>query len=314
VLPAEANPSAFGTLTYNFDTGLQGWTLKQFPVQFGGPYVSSPRSIHAGNTIAADTCAKAISPVVRLSPTSPSSLSMKVWAEIEPRSDAWYDRANVHLIDVEANEHFLLMPRGFAYVASGNPHAGLCHIAGQEGWAGVTPAWNGATFDLSAWQGRLVQIEVNYSSDDGDNRAGIYVDDVSITNAAPGTVPADAQSDGCVVPEVSAPASPVPLRVSKAAFPTLLLAWQDLGPGYQYDVYAGSLGTFYNHGASPLSCLGSGADFVCDGSACDFTVQQAALPAANAYFLVTATAFGVEGTSGQATSGERDRDQNSCVP
>jgi hypothetical protein len=102
--------------------------------------------------------------------------------------------------------------------------------------------------------------------------------------------------------------------VSKAAFPTLLLAWQDLGPGYQYDVYAGSLGTFYNHGASPLSCLGSGADFVCDGSACDFTVQQAALPAANAYFLVTATAFGVEGTSGQATSGERDRDQNSCVP
>jgi hypothetical protein len=241
-------------------------------------------------------------------------MTLETWVDIEPLTDQWYDRANVHVIDLVTNEHTLLTPSaGLPYNASGNEDGGLCHVAGEDGWAGNFPAFNSVTFDLAPWQGRRIQIELNYNSDEGDEREGIYFDDITITNVAPAALPADGQPDGCSVPEVSGPVAPVRLKVNPIAFQGVGLAWQDLGLGYRYNVYSGALGSFYSHGAGALSCQDAGA-VTCDGSACSSPVDGTSLPPGDLYFLVTATAFGSEGTSGFATSGERDPSQNTCAP
>jgi len=158
-------------------------------------------------------------------------------------------------------------------------------------------------------------VEFNYGSDEGDNREGIYVDDVSVTNAALGGAPADAQPDACVVPEVSAPAAPVPLHVTRTAGDQYDLTWQDLGPGFQYNLYAGQLGSFYSHGAGPLSCSGVGSGTSCAAGSCLRSVPGGLLPAGDLYFVVTGTAFGLEGTAGFASAGpERNPAQNTCAP
>ena len=109
--------------------------------------------------------------------------------------------------------------------------------------------------------------------------------------------------------------SAVPLRVARLAGNAFRFTWQDLGAGFQYNLYTGSLGTFYSHGSSPLSCSGLGAGITCNGTTCTLDQPGASLPAGNRYFLVTGTGFGREGTSGVRTGGiERDPSQNTCSP
>jgi len=313
-LPAESNTPTFGTTVFNFDGSGQGWTVSNFAFALNRS-VSSPRSLRAGDTTVNNLCARATSPPLLLSPSLPSTMTLQAWIDIEPLTDLWYDRANVHLIDLVSNEHTLLTPTaGLPYNASGNEDGGLCHVPGENGWAGSFPVFNSVTFDLSPWQGRRIQIELNYNSDEGDDREGIYFDDITLTNVTSATLPSDAQSNSCTVPEVSGPSAPVRLTVDEAASSGVDCSWQDFGLGYQYNVYAGNLGSFYGHGASALTCQGSGTSVSCDGSSCSFVTPGSTLPAGNLYFLVTATAFGIEGTSGFATPGERDPLQNSCSP
>src|SRR5678815_2909152 len=141
----------------------------------------------------------------------------------------------------------LLTPSsGLGYNASGNPQVQICHVGTQAGWGGLLGGFFPVTFDLSAYVGRRVQLEINYTTDEGDNREGVYIDDVAITNVAPAAAPPDLQANGCVVPEVSAPVAAVPLDVTSPAPGSYRFVWQDLGGGFQYNLYAGSLGFWYN--------------------------------------------------------------------
>lgn len=311
VLPTEQNAPTFTTVVYGFDSGFQGWSPQGFGLSFRS--FSGGRSVHAGSTGASNLCTRITSPALLLSPDSPATLTLRVQGEIEPLSDQWYDRANVHLVDVAAGTHTVLVPAsGLAYNAFGVPDGGLCHVPGESGWAGSIPTWSLASFDLAPWSGRRVRVEVNYSTDEGDDRDGIYLDDVRITNAYAGATPADAQGDSCTVPEVSAPAAPEPLRVAALPASVLRWSWQDVGPAFQYSLYAGTLGVPYDHGSGAVVCQGRGAGVVCDGTSCSY--DQAALPPGDLYFLVTATGFGTEGTAGLATAGERDPAQRTCAP
>jgi len=314
-LPSESNPPVFGTVSYGFDGSLQGWTAKQFALSSARVF-SGTQSAHAGSTTVPNQCGHLTSPPILLNPSGTSTLSFQMYAAIEPLSDQWYDRANVHVVDIATGKHTLLTPAtGPVYNASGNEQGGLCHIAGQNGWAGTIGGFSAVSFNLSAFAGRRIQVEVNYGSDEGDDREGIYVDAVTITNATDVPTPADAQGNLCGVPEVSPAAAVVPLDVQPLPGSDVRFTWQDLGPGFQYNLYAGSIGTFYSHGSSPLSCSGLGAGIVCNGATCTFDEPSSGLPPGSSYFLVTATAFGAEGTAGFASNlVERSPAQNTCAP
>jgi len=93
------------------------------------------------------------------------------------------------------------------------------------------------------------------------------------------------------------------------------LTWQDLGQGYQYNIYAGGAGSYYSHGVPPLVCSGVGTGVTCDGTSCRYDQPGAGLPAGNLYFEVTAAGFGVEGPAGFASNGvEVDPARSTCQP
>lgn len=315
-LGAETNPPVFTTQGYGFEGSLQGWTAQKFSLSSAHVFTGA-QSAHAGSTTTPNICAKLTSPAFLLNPAGGSTLGFRLYAEIEPPSDQYYDRANVHIIDIDTGVHTIMPPSsGLAYNTASDPNlVGLCHNNNESGWAGILGGFNLETFNLSAFAGRRIRVEINYDSDEGDNRDGIYIDDVTLTNAASATLPADLQTDTCVVPEVSAPVAPVPLDLKIVPASTVRFTWQDLGAGYQYNLYAGTIGSYYSHGAGQISCSGLGAGVSCDGSSCALDKPNAALPGGDLYFLVTATGFGQEGTSGFSSAGlEREPAQNSCTP
>lgn len=313
-IQVEQDPPFYTTHTYDFDDGAQGWSASGFelsPVRSA----SGTQSFHGGDAATNWLCQSLSSPSFRLDPAGGSAVSMEVYVEIEPFSGGlWWDRANVHLVEEDTGRHVLLTPQsGLAYNAqtSSSLAGQLCHVDLDNGWAGsITPTgFTTATFDLSAWSDRPVHLEVNYSSDGGDDREGIYVDDVVFTGAA--AVAADNQADGCAAAvEVSPPGSDVPLMVSLEA-PGARLAWEDLGAGFTYNIYSGTVGNFYDHGAVPLACAASAVS--CDGITCTWLAPD--LPPGMAYYLVTATSGGRQGPSGFTHAGAlRDPSADACVP
>jgi hypothetical protein len=231
--------------------------------------------------------------------------------DVEPLSGAtWWDRANVHVIDLGTGVHTPLSPAaGLLYNAGGGIVGNVCHVALQGGWAGNLSPFAASSFDLTPWAGREIRIEINYASDGADNREGIYVDDVLIGGVT--LVPADGQADSCpLAPEVSPPGSAVPLQVASGPGGALY-TWEDLGPGYTYHLYAGTVGSWYSHGATPLTCAGGGVS--CDGTVCSFTAAE--FPAGTAYFVVTASTGGRQGPSGFTSLGlPRNPAQDTCPP
>ena len=316
MLGAESNPYVFSTRSFGFEGSLEGWTAQQFSLS-GARFFSGAQSARSGSTAISNICGKLTSPAFLLHPAAGSTLSFRIHATIEPLSDFWYDRANVHIIDLGTGKHTLLTPSsGLAYNASGNPDNQVCHVGQQNGWGGLLGGFSSVAFDLSAYAGRRVRIEINYDTDEGDNREGIYIDDVVITNVAPAAAPPDLQTNSCIVPEVSSEIAAVPLDVTLPAPGSFRFEWQDLGGGFQYNLYSGTLGFWYDHGSSPVSCGGAGTGGVfCNGTRCTLDVPEVSLPGGSSYFLTTATAFGLEGTAGFASAGpERNPAQNTCAP
>ncbi|MCZ6650690.1 MAG: hypothetical protein O7D35_08470, partial [Acidobacteria bacterium] len=309
----EEDPPLYATQSFDFEGGSQGWTGDGFVLSTSRAN-SGTQSFHGGTTSASWLCQHLLSPVFRLDPAGGAAVAMQVYADIEPfSSGTWWDRANVHLLEVDTGRHVLLTPlSGRAYTAdpAASLEGQLCHVDLEEGWAGnLSPPFAAVSFDLSPWSGREIRIEVNYSSDGGDDREGIYIDDVVFTGAA--TPPQDSQSDLCgFAPEVSPPGSPVPLGVELNGG-DLLLTWEDLGTGFAYNVYSGTVGNWFDHGLAPLACAGSGV--TCDGASCSWT--SSGLPAGQAYYLVTASRDGRQGPSGFTTAGiPRDPTADSCLP
>jgi hypothetical protein len=297
---------------FDFDDGPQDWVAGGFELS-GTRATSGGFSFHGGSTSSNWLCQRLESPLFRLNPAGGSSLTLQLYADVEPFSgNTWWDRANVHLVEQDTGQHVLLTPvSGIPYNADpANSLVGqLCHVDLEEGWAGDLSPFGVVVFDLAPWAGREVRIEINYSSDGGDDREGIYVDDVVLAGAH--RPQGDAQSNACdFTAEVSPPGSAVPLEVTPSGAGAML-SWEDLGVGYEYNVYSGSVGNWFDHGVLPLSCGGLGV--TCDGARCSWS--SASLPAGQVYYLVTATSSGREGPSGFVSGGgPRDPAADSCLP
>ncbi len=307
---AEEDPPTYGAILYDFESGGQGWITSGFTWSTARA-ASGARSFHAGSTSRSWLCSWLRSPRLRVAPGG-GSLDLQAYVDVESLSSAtWWDRANVHVIDLASGAHVPVAPvSGLLYNATGGIVGNICHIAQQGGWAGNLAPFAPASFDLTPWAGREIQIEINYASDGSVNREGIYVDDILLAGVS--LVPGDGQGDGCpLVPEVSPPGSPVPLAVTPDAGGALF-TWEDLGPGHAYHLYAGATGSWYSHGATPLTCGSAGVS--CDGSVCSFTA--ASLPAGQqAYFVVTASRDGRQGPSGFTSAGlPRSPGQDTCPP
>lgn len=310
-LGAESDPPVFATQSYGFEGSLEGWTAQQFAVSSARSFAGST-SVHSGSVSLNNLCGKLTSPGFLINASGGSTMAFRLWADIEPLTDQWYDRANVHIVDIDTGVETLVTPAsGPAYNASGNPQGGICHIPGEAGWGANLGGFTQVTFNLGAFQGRRIQVQVNYNTDEGDDREGIYIDALSITNAALLPLPADSQADTCTVPEVSPALAPVGLGVAQLPGNMYRFDWQDTGAAFAYNLYAGTIGTYYDHGGTALTCASGNAGVSCDGTRCQ--VDHAVT--GSRYFLVTATGFGQEGTSGFASAGvERPAGQSSCQP
>ena len=312
VMPVEEEGPLYIHHVFDFDDGPQGWEAGGFELS-GARSTSGAYSFHGGSTASSWLCQRLESPLFRLNPAGGASLTLQLYADVEPFSgNTWWDRANVHLVEQDTGQHVLLTPvNGIPYNA--DPATSLvgqlCHIDLEEGWAGNLSPFGVVVFDLAPWAGRPVRIEINYSSDGGDDREGIYVDDVVLAGAH--RPQEDAQSNACdFAPEVSPPGSPLPLTVAQVGGGAVL-SWEDLGAGHGYNVYSGSVGNWFDHGVLPLACDGLGVS--CDGVQCSYGTGS--LPEGTRYFLVTATRAGREGPSGFLSSGApRDPVASTCLP
>src|SRR5262249_30111251 len=125
-------------------------------------------------------------------------------------------RAVVRAINQFTQAKTLLVPTGAPYTTTGTG-AGLTLCDGiqtLQGWAGSAPTWRQASFDLSAFAGIPVKIEVRFATN-GQNigTQGFWFDQIEITN--PQTC--DSQTNNCapVPAEVSPDGGPVPFTIKK---------------------------------------------------------------------------------------------------
>jgi hypothetical protein len=119
--------------------------------------------------------------------------------DIEPCSDACFDRANVGIVDLSTGDRTTVIPDiGSPYNVSG-PN-GVCATANQPGWNSVQPqfelsGWSPTALNASGLSGKQVKIDVTYGTDPLIAGTGFRFDEVTITNFD--LMVADAQSDSC---------------------------------------------------------------------------------------------------------------------
>ncbi|MEO8277454.1 MAG: hypothetical protein ABI639_14665 [Thermoanaerobaculia bacterium] len=188
--------------TWSFLPGADGWNVVAgtFNLTNAAP-VSPDGNQHWQSSQNLDNqCDAVSSPVVRLSATSTMTLSTSY--RIEPLSDAWYDRANIGLVNAGTGVRTVLTPdSGRGYQASGVN--GTCGLANQVGWAGVNDTWAASTWSAAALgsQANVVgKLEIRYGTDPGGNDTGFRFDGVTITDfdlAVP-----DTQSNSCLSPTI----------------------------------------------------------------------------------------------------------------
>ena len=169
------------------DTGLEGWTvnsgnwtLSSVRINPGG----STRSVHASH-FSYNHCDVMQSPVFE--PTATSQLTVPNWYSIQPvTNNAWYDRANAHVINTETSTRTLISPVSGKLYQTGNFYdfGGSCQIHSEPGWAGDTGGntWGNSVFDLSPFTTQKLSLELRYITDSTIPKEGIYVDDIIATN------------------------------------------------------------------------------------------------------------------------------------
>ncbi len=121
----------------------------------------------------------------------------------------------------------------------------------------------------------------------------------------------------CASSEVSPEGAEQPLRLARLApkGPTLsadlMLTFQAVGGAAGYNVYEGTLGSWYSHGARP----GNQCDAVVTDLG-DGLLAATVVPSdGNRYYLVTAHGAGAEGPSGfNSTGAPIEPSQSTCAP
>lgn len=298
--------------TFSFNTDYDGWTVvngtfNRTTGTAGGPNGGSDVYLES-STLADSACDEIRSPLIKLTPTS--TLQLFNQYATEPMSDAWYDRANVGILDPVTGARTTvvpeLLPPSRGYLASG-PN-GTCNTGGQEGWAGPGPGWvesDWTSDDLqtSSFTNTVVQLDVDYGTDASVSGVGFWFDNVTLTNFY--LQQPDAQSNVCSVASPGNPANS--LRVTKDNG-QIRFDWT--GPSgcsaSSYGLYQGSLAslpTGYDHNTA-LTCTATNTSF------------ETTMPGSSgAYFLVTGLGATSEGSYGaNSASVPRPASLNACIP
>ena len=161
----------------------------------------------------------------------------------------------------------------------------------NAGWSGSGTTWGDSVFNLGAYAGQNIQIEIRYMTDDLTSNEGVYVDDIYATNMV--TQGCDQYSDTCA--SAGSPGKVLnTLTVAKSGT-NVLLTWT--APGgtcntVEYGVYRGTLPlTAYNHAS--LSC------------AVTTTSYSTSAGTSSYYYLVVPQNTTNEGSYGNNSSGSQ---------
>ncbi len=200
----ESDFQNFASRTFSFEVDGEDWKLVEGTfdrVTTGsGSGGNGTDFYRASSGFLPDQCDHIRSPVLSLN----SGSAMTMWTNFNIEDDAggtgvWYDRANVGLYDVVAEERSLAEPSsGRDYNATGDN--GTCGTTGQRGWAGTMQTWASTIFDATAMStaagsGQFFQLDVRHGTDSGLHLDGFWFDEVTVTNVD--VQVADAQSDVC---------------------------------------------------------------------------------------------------------------------
>jgi hypothetical protein len=131
-----------------------------------------------------------------------STLSLWNRYETENPVPIPYDRANIGVVDLDADSRTTIVPNGGRLydLPPGTPN-GACVTGGEAGWSGTNQTFAISTWDSAAtnpggvFTDRRVQIEAAYGTDAGLALEGFHFDEVTITNFD--ELVADAQPNQC---------------------------------------------------------------------------------------------------------------------
>ncbi len=173
--------------TFTFENSAEGWEVVRGTFDrttLLGTGANATSSYFASSSLTDGVCDEIRSPIVKLSPTSTMTLFNQY--QIEPINDAWYDRANVGIVDANTGNRTVVSPSsGRIYLADG-PN-GVCVTGGQPGWAGPGPGWlpsiwNAADLNSASFAGKKVYVDVAYGTDPLASGTGFWFDEVTLTN------------------------------------------------------------------------------------------------------------------------------------
>lgn len=171
--------------TYSFESGVDGWQRVSGtfgPATTGGG-ASLTATYMASSSLVDGSCDNVRSPEVKLTPAS--TLALYNQFAIEPMNDAWYDRANVGIYELNTGTRTLVIPSGGRTYLADGPN-GVCVTAAQQGWAGPGPgwlpsSWTAADLGSPLIAGKKVQIDVGYGTDPLASGTGFWFDEVTLT-------------------------------------------------------------------------------------------------------------------------------------
>jgi len=305
-IDAEKDVVASGTFNYGFESDFSGWTgvTGSFTRVAGGAPGSPGTSLHSRN--ANSICDAIASPT--FTPSASSALTMWVNFSIEGTSTASsniYDRAVVRAVNTVTGVKTLLVPSITAYNTTGDS-ATFCDAIDQlQGWANNNgPAWTQASFNLAAFAGIPIKIEVRFATDGSVlGTEGFWFDQVQITNASQVTCDAQANICSALPAEVSPTVSPVQFTIAPNGG-SYDLRFSEVAGATRYNLYGGSLASLTDGICDHASTGGICA--ITDGVGGDgqvlATIGSGTLPQ-NDYFLVTAQNAAGESVYGQNSSG-----------
>jgi hypothetical protein len=299
--------SAQGTLTPApfFDGGEVPQMTQGTPLWgLSGTRVHAGSLSYFANGGPASTCSALTTPLLVPGPAgAPSVLSFYSWRD---NLESTFDGGVVE-ISTNGGTSWSKLPLSPGYPATfGSDSSSCANTTSPPAAAGFTGndfAWQGPfTADLTAYAGLPSRIRFDFGTDPAVTSTGWYVDDIAVTNTSQ---PTTCSTAGTAVAEVSPAESGVPLLLTRTGS-TYVLSYQDVPGAGGYNVYEGSIGTWYSHGSSPVCAVA--AAYVAGRR--ETTIAP---KGGNRYYLVTAFTTS-EGPSGFSSTGEIPPASSTCSP
>jgi len=196
----ESDTVSVASRTYDFETDFSGWVVIDPPYTRESPGANGTNFHLHSSAFLDDQCDLVRSPVLRL--TASSTLSLFDRYDTETPVPIPYDRANIGVVDLDANSRTTIIPDGGRLydLPAGTPN-GACVTGGQGGWAGTQNTFAQSTWSSNAlnpggaFTGKRIQLEGAYGTDPAANGDGFRFDEVTVTNFE--DVVPDAQPDVC---------------------------------------------------------------------------------------------------------------------